>query len=275
MKTKILNTILFTLLTVVTFAQTKFPLITGITQKNPTCNRYSDGEITILPSGGFPPYTYQWSNGDTTQTISNLLAGTYSVTVTDSYNSLIGAVVTLTDPLPVTVIGTMTSVTSYGLSNGSIDIVQVNNNTGSYTYEWTTGGGSFQDSTTFDQQGLTAGDYKIIVTDSIGCMGIGYFTINQPNPSLPNLNNPNLITPSISNNTSAISTFPNPSNGNITVDFKSDKGEYKIVSVNSGVMVDSGNVGQEKINVNNLPTGTYVIYFQNGDKTQTERVTVL
>jgi hypothetical protein len=203
------------------------------------------------------------------------LAGTYSVTVTDSYNSTIGAFVTLTDPLPVTVIGTMTSVTSYGSSNGMIDILQVNNTTGSYTYEWTTSGGNFQDSTTFDQQGLTAGDYKIIVTDSIGCMGIGYFTINQPTPSLPNLNNPNLIAPSISNNTSAISTFPNPSNGNITVDFKSDKGEYKIVSVNSGVEVESGKVGIEKINVSNLPTGTYVIYFHNGDKTQTERVTVL
>jgi len=275
MKTKILNTILFTLLTVVTFAQTKFPLITGISQTDPTCNRYSNGEITVFPSGGFPPYTYQWSNGDTTQTITNLLAGNYSVTITDSYNSIIGAFVTLVDPLPITVIGTMTSVTSYGLSNGSINIVQINNTTGSYTYEWTTGGGSFQDSTTLDQQGLTAGEYKIIVTDSIGCMGIGYYTINQPNPSLPNLNNPNLITPSISNNPSAMTTFPNPSNGNITVDFKSDKGEYKIVSLNNGVEVESGKIGQEKINVNNLPTGTYVIYFQNGDDTQVERVTVL
>jgi len=275
MKTKILNTIFFTLLTVVTFAQTKFPLITGISQTDPTCNRYSNGEITVFPSGGFPPYTYQWSNGDTTQTITNLLAGNYSVTITDSYNSIIGAFVTLVDPLPITVIGTMTSVTSYGLSNGSINIVQINNTTGSYTYEWTTGGGSFQDSTTLDQQGLTAGEYKIIVTDSIGCMGIGYYTINQPNPSLPNLNNPNLITPSISNNPSAMTTFPNPSNGNITVDFKSDKGEYKIVSLNNGVEVESGKIGQEKINVNNLPTGTYVIYFQNGDDTQVERVTVL
>ena len=275
MKTKILNTILFTLLTVVTFAQTKFPFIAGISQTNPTCNRYSNGEITVFPSGGFPPYTYQWSNGDTTQTITNLLAGNYSVTITDSYNSVIGAFVTLVDPLPITVIGTMTSVTSYGLSNGSIDIVQINNTTGSYTYEWTTGGGSFQDSTTLDQQGLTAGEYKIIVTDSIGCMGIGYYTINQPFPSLPNLNNPNLITPSISNNPSAMTTFPNPSNGNITVDFKSDKGEYKIVSLNSGVEVESGKIGQEKINVNNLPTGTYVIYFQNGYETQIERVTVL
>jgi len=275
MKTKILNTILFTLLTVVTFAQTKFPLITGISQTNPTCNRYSNGEITIIPSGGFPPYTYQWSNGDTTQTISNLLAGTYSVTVTDSYNSVIGAFVTLTDPLPITVIGTMTSVTSYGSSNGIIDILQVNNTTGSYTYEWTTSGGNFQDSTTFDQQGLTAGDYKIIVTDSIGCMGIGYFTINQPNPSLPNLNNPNLIAPSISNNTSAISVFPNPSNGDITVDFKSDVDEYRLVNVNTGSEVLTGKSNGEKLNVNNLPTGTYIMYIQNGDETQLERITIL
>src|SRR5262245_10513060 len=44
------------------------------------------GSITAYPFGGIWPYTYLWSNGATTDVISNVLPGTYSVTVTDANN---------------------------------------------------------------------------------------------------------------------------------------------------------------------------------------------
>jgi uncharacterized protein (TIGR02145 family) len=44
------------------------------------------GAIRVNASGGVPPYKYLWSTGATTQTVENILAGTYSVTVTDSGN---------------------------------------------------------------------------------------------------------------------------------------------------------------------------------------------
>jgi hypothetical protein len=275
MKTKILNTILFTLLTVVTFAQTKVPFNLGVSQTNPTCVNFSDGEITALPSGGFPPYTYQWSNGDTTQTISNLSAGNYSVTVTDSYNSTIAAFLTVDNPLPITISGTQSNVTSFGLSNGQIDIVDISNTTGSFTYQWFTAGGSFQNQGNLDQQGLTSGYYKIMVTDSIGCVGIGYFTISQPNPSLPTLNNPNLISPSISNNTSAISTYPNPSNGNFTIETKENVSEIRIVNTINGEEVYNDKSSLSKLYVDNLKTGIYMIYVTTEKGTETKRITIL
>lgn len=275
MKTKILNTILFTLLTVVTFAQTKVPFNLGVSQTNPTCVNFSDGEITALPSGGFPPYTYQWSNGDTTQTISNLSAGNYSVTVTDSYNSTIAAFLTVDNPLPITISGTQTNVTSFGLSNGQIDIIAIENTTGSFTYQWFTAGGSFQNQGNLDQQGLTSGYYKIMVTDSIGCVGIGYFTINQPNPSLPSINNPNLIAPSISNNTSAISTYPNPSNGNFTIEIKENVSEIRIVNTINGEEVYNDKSSLSKLYVDNLKTGIYMIYVTTEKGTETKRITIL
>jgi len=50
---------------------------------DPICS-YPTGSVTALPSGGTPPYTFLWGGGETTQALSGLLPGTYSVTVTDA-----------------------------------------------------------------------------------------------------------------------------------------------------------------------------------------------
>ena len=49
-----------------------------------TCNGVADGSISLLVSGGTPPYTYLWSNGATTANLTNLAGGLYTVTVTDA-----------------------------------------------------------------------------------------------------------------------------------------------------------------------------------------------
>ncbi|MFM7727247.1 MAG: SprB repeat-containing protein, partial [Flavobacteriales bacterium] len=51
---------------------------------NPTCSTLCNGSATVDVTGGLPPYTYSWSNGAGTQTISSLCVGTYTVTVTDA-----------------------------------------------------------------------------------------------------------------------------------------------------------------------------------------------
>ena len=56
----------------------------GVT--TPSCFTESDGFLTANVTGGNAPYSYQWSNGGTTKTISGLGAGTYGVTVTDNNN---------------------------------------------------------------------------------------------------------------------------------------------------------------------------------------------
>ncbi|HRF82099.1 MAG TPA: SprB repeat-containing protein, partial [Flavobacteriales bacterium] len=58
-------------------------LTVNLNPTNPTCS-YPSGQISAYASGGTPPYTYQWSTGATTQTITGLVAGVYSVTVTDA-----------------------------------------------------------------------------------------------------------------------------------------------------------------------------------------------
>ncbi len=59
-------------------------LIVNTTSTISSCSTCPDGTAGVTPSGGTPGYTYLWSNGETTSTISNLLPGTYNVTVTDA-----------------------------------------------------------------------------------------------------------------------------------------------------------------------------------------------
>ena len=93
----------------------------------------SDGSIDLSVSGGLSPYTYVWSNGSFSQDISNLLVGTYTVSVTDALGQTANASYTITEPIVITPIYTVTNTTGAGMSNGSISVV-VSGGTPPYTY---------------------------------------------------------------------------------------------------------------------------------------------
>jgi gliding motility-associated-like protein len=58
----------------------------------------SDGSITLNPAGGTPPYSFAWSNGSSTQNLSGLSAGTYSVVITDANGCVTTQLITLDEP---------------------------------------------------------------------------------------------------------------------------------------------------------------------------------
>lgn len=267
---KIITTILSIVISMTTFAQKGGPLLGTVTLTQPTCYGYSNGEITVVTTGGMAPYNYLWSTGDTTETISNLSAGNYSVLVTDVMGNTMGSFFTINQPAQITVSGTVTN-TPFGTSNGSINVSSINNAVGNYNYVWSSNNGQVMTQGTLNQTGLMSGGYKIYITDENGCEGVGYFNVNSVlNPVI----NPSFkIKPSI-NNTTAINTYPNPSNGNFTIESK-DEVVVKIIDIKTGVEVFQSIDNQKKININGLMTGEYMILYTIGSETKTERVSVL
>jgi hypothetical protein len=79
--------------TSVTIGATQAPNVVIVASSNANCS--TPGSATASVSGGTPPYTYLWSNGETTATAVNLPQGTYTVTVTDASNCTATASVTI------------------------------------------------------------------------------------------------------------------------------------------------------------------------------------
>ena len=147
----------------------------SITVTNVACNGGSNGFIDLTPSGGAPPYTYNWGGGITTQDRTGLVAGTYSVTITDANNCTrtISNIV-VTQPTAISGTTVVTNVACFGGNTGAINLTPTGG-TGPYTFNW--GGGI----TTEDRTNLVAGTYSVTITDANGCTGVvSGITVTQP-----------------------------------------------------------------------------------------------
>ncbi|MEO8087278.1 MAG: hypothetical protein ABI763_10685, partial [Bacteroidota bacterium] len=126
------------------------------------CNGGSDGTATVVANDGTPGYTYSWTSGGNASTETGLIAGTYSVTVTDANGCTATISETVSEP-SLLVAATSTTMT---LCNGGSDgtaTVLANDGTPGYTYSWSSGGNAATES------GLAAGNYDVTVTDANGC----------------------------------------------------------------------------------------------------------
>ena len=145
----------------------------GIAGTNVTCSGASNGSVTLTVTGGTPAYSYFWSNGQTTQNLSNVPGGNYSVVIHDANNCSIVNNFNVTQPQPVNVGVNITNVSCSGGSNGVVSLT-VTGGTPAYSYAWNTG------QTDSIQTGLGSGIYVITVTDSHACSVVS--TINLINP---------------------------------------------------------------------------------------------
>jgi hypothetical protein len=151
----------------------------SIASINVNCNAGNNGSATANPSGGVAPYTYLWNNGQTTQTAIGLIAGTYTVTVTDANGCNRQDAVSITEPLQLTCSTTKTDVTCNGGSTGTATATAMGG-TIPLTYTWNT----VPAQSTATATGLTAGTYTVTVVDANGCSSTCTAEINQTNSSL-------------------------------------------------------------------------------------------
>ena len=150
------------------------PPTLSITSQNVTCNNSNNGSATVNVVAGNPPYTYLWSNGQTSSQIVNITAGTYSVTVTDGNGCTSTSQTTITQPQPITATYNITNVGCFGASTGAITISPLGG-TAPYSYTWSNG------ASTQTVTNLSSGTYSVTITDANNCTHIvNNITISQP-----------------------------------------------------------------------------------------------
>ncbi|MFN8299090.1 MAG: gliding motility-associated C-terminal domain-containing protein [Chitinophagales bacterium] len=228
------------------------PMLTFSNPVNPTCAG-SDGSVTVTLAGGTAPYQVTIDTGGTAQTITvpiagsqnitNLSAGTITVTVQDANGCQAVSATTLTAPTNCCTFTLSATQTQPGcsLSNGSITVTPANGS-GNYSYNW--GGGQ----TTNSINNQPAGNYYVTVTDNgfANCTRDTSFTLNNPNA--PTLTATNPVNPTCAGN-----------DGSLTVGISGGQAPYQVT-------VDTGGTPQTFTlpfaitqTVNNLPAGTVTV----------------
>ena len=122
------------------------------------CNG-TGGQISVTSvSGGTPPYSYAWSDGNATAVVGNLLSGTYTVTITDANGCSVTASRDVS-PL-VTILTPVVIQCAYNIS------ATVFSGQAPYTYVWSNG------NTTSQLTGASPGPYSVTVGDATGCISV-------------------------------------------------------------------------------------------------------
>ncbi len=141
-----------------------------IVSKSISCNGLADGALTIkINSGGMSPFNFNWSNGIKGSSLSNLKAGSYTVTVTDAEGCLLIDSIILQNPptLSINVVGV--SPLCFGDEMGSMRIIFVGGGTAPYRFSSNV---VSQNLTTFPTvlSNIRLGNYAFKLTDAAGCI---------------------------------------------------------------------------------------------------------
>lgn len=137
-----------------------------------SCHGSNDGSIDIEPVGGLQPFTYTWSNGQSTEDLNNIPAGTYSCEVREKNGIKVSTTqITIDQPAAIDVSADgITWETCPGDEDGAIEISAAGG-AGGFSFLWSDG------STTEDISGLGAGTYTVEVTDASGCVKTQSFVV--------------------------------------------------------------------------------------------------
>jgi len=212
--------------------------------KNVLCNGGSTGSASSIVNGGTMPYTYLWTPGGSTKdTASGLSAGTFTVTVSDACGASASASIGITQPAALSI--TSHSTLDDGHNSGTAAI-RVSGGTSPYTYLWSPGG-----NTSDSISGEHWGTYCCNITDAHGCKDSTCVFITHATGI-----------DGINDNSALIVVYPNPNNGQFTIESSvggaSSVEIYNVLGEKVFTRDLSTIKGANTININNQPNGVYL-----------------
>jgi len=274
------------------------PMVLSSGVINEVCGNM-EGEINLEVSGGASPYLYAWSNGASTQDLTDLVQNTYTVTVTDANTctathsaTVINLVGQCTVACDLAISNVSITQETCGNANGSISITAFSSNT-PVLYSWSNG------ATTSSLTNLSAGTYTVTLTDAEDCSTSQSYTIVN-NAGTLMITSPVVVNETCGNNNGSINISVTGGNGTLTYHWSNgaatqdlsglQEGTYSVtvtdqsncsvhasfdvLNETSGmaltfqyVMHETCNNNQGSIDIN-LTTGTYTYLWSNGAVTQ-------
>lgn len=207
-------------------------IISGITS-DVTSISGSNGTIDIEIIGGVEPFTYEWSNGATTQDLTGLTAGQYTVIVTDFNGSSVKRTFTISEPQPLLVDVLSGTTSGVGNSDGVITLNSIIGGSGDYTVTLVGPSGVFtvvNPLTIYQFIGLAVGTYTLTVTDNNGLVPPLSISVEISNP-------PPLLVSVEFNDSECF----DPNNSNIQITVSGGVPPYTVITNGISVVDISGN----------------------------------
>jgi hypothetical protein len=219
-----------------------------------TCNGGSDGNITVITSGGTPAYIY--SNGGTFQgsnSFTGIPAGSYTITVIDANGCSNQTYANIHQPSAISYSTTVVNESSSGANDGSISL-SVSGGTLPYTYFWPS-----TNSTGSSVTGLSGGTYQCYITDAAGCVILIYVAVNTGRSFHQHEN-------TVVNNTTTLNLYPNPASDQVSIKYTGGSTGNIVLNVcnTQGESVYNCSTTADRLNgstidVSGLPAGTYFL----------------
>ena len=242
----------------ITTSRTGYPTIAEPTVSTILCNG-GTATITLSVSNGFGEYSYEWHNsenatvGTNSNELSNITAGTYTVTVTDEHLCATSTSVTVNQPNLVVVSANKTDKVCATLGTAFVTSVIGGSETG-YQYQWTNDANGETIGNGESVTGLAGGNYTVLVTDSNGCQGSAQVTIDDIGGTV-----------SFSLAAHDLSCNGNGS-GSIDVENITGRSPYSIVWTSTVANGNENDVMSSSYEISGLPAGNYTIIVTDADE---------
>ncbi len=154
-------------------SETITPINVSISQQSQiSCHSTATASLSAFANGGKPPLKYLWSNGQTSATVNGLMAGTFTLSVTDAAGTVSTASFTIAEPDPISVIVTADAIASSGGIDGKAT-AKVAGGNAPYQYNWDNGEKSNK------AVKLSAGNHIVSISDAMGCTTSGVVDISE------------------------------------------------------------------------------------------------